>query len=91
MIRVNILTPQQAEKLGLKKTSQNSGSGIKAVGCIVEGKHGEEGKIVEQMILRENNETELIFMEKEREKDLKNRGQFSEYVKQFKKIPEELK
>lgn len=87
MIRAKIITSKQAEKLGLKK----SGFGIKAIGCIVQGKHGEKGKLMEQMILKENEEVELIFMDPERKKELKEREQFDDYLKQFKKIPEGLK
>ena len=91
MIRAKILTPEQAEKLGLKKSVKKSGSGVKGVGIVVQGKQGEEGKLVEEMILRDNGKLELIFMDPERKKQLKNKRQFSKYLKQFKEIPRGLK
>ncbi|MBU1136465.1 MAG: hypothetical protein KJ559_03070 [Nanoarchaeota archaeon] len=91
MIPVKILTSEEAERLGLKKPTKKSGFGIKGVGCVVQGKHGGEGKLMEEIILRENGDLELVFMDPEREKELKSRRQFTGYLKQFTKIPEGLK
>ena len=91
MIKAKIITQKQAEKLGLKKSEKKSGFGIKAIGCVVQGKQGEESKLMETSILKENGEIELILMDPEREKQLKNRRQFSKYIQQFCKLPGGLK
>lgn len=91
MIRAKVLSQQEAERLGLKKLTKKSGLGIKGVGCVIQGKEGEEGKLMEEIILWENRSLELVFMDPERKKELKSRRQFSNYLKQFKKIPRGLK
>lgn len=91
MIPARILTSEEAEKLGLKKPAEKSGFGINGVGCIVKGKQGEEGKLMEETILMENGDLELVFMDSERKNELKSRRQFAGYLKQFKKIPRGLK
>jgi hypothetical protein len=90
MIPVKILSPKQAEKLGLKKKEKGFGRNF-GVSSIVSGKHGEPGKLQEQFIITENNKKELIFMSDERKQELKSRRQFSNYIKQFNKIPRGLK
>ncbi len=90
MIPVRILTPKQAELLGLKEPSKQKGSGLTAVGMVVSGGENKQTKIMEKSIIKDDKK-ELIFMDPERKQDLKNRRQFSEYMKQFDKIPEELK
>ena len=90
MIPVRILTPEQAELLGLKEPNKQKGGGLIAIGTVVSGGKNKPTKIMEKSIIK-NNKRELIFMDPERRQELKNRRQFSEYLKQFDKIPKELK
>ena len=82
-MKAKILSPIQAEELGLKKP-RNAIIGVGTVG-------GEKEEISERQIIRENGEIELIFMSKERKAYFKNKGNFIEYIKQFNKIPKGLK
>jgi len=89
MIPVKIISFDEAKRIGL--TNDKTGFGIAGAGFV--GKKESNGKITphEKTIIRNNGEMELVFMDKERMQDLKGRRRFSAYLKQFDKIPKEVK
>ena len=86
-MKIKIISFQQAEKLGLT----NKGSGIAAATFV--GKKEKDGTItkVEKINIKVNGEKELEFMSDERKEDFKKQGTLKEYIKQFNKIPENVK
>lgn len=86
-MKAKILSPEEAEELGLKRASAIIGQSV-----VMAGKTKEDpGKIVEKQIMRENGEKELVFMAEERKAYFKKKGNFEEYIGQFKKIPRGIK
>jgi hypothetical protein len=91
MIPIKILTPEQAVLLGLMKPcKKQKGKGLIATGLVVSGGKNKPDKLMEKSIIQDNKK-ELIFMDPEREQELKSRRQFSAYIRQFDKIPGGLK
>lgn len=80
MIPAKIITKEEAEKLGLTREKR---SGIAAAGCVMSGKKGEKGEVVERTIIRENGEFEMTFMAEERKKELRDRNELADYLNQF--------
>ena len=86
-MKAKILSPKQAEELGLKRPSAIVGRSVVMVG----DSKDDPGRKIEEQLIRENGEKELIFMSKERKAYFKNKGNFKEYIKQFSKIPRGVK
>jgi len=85
-MKAKILSPKQAEELGLKKPSIVGQSVV-----ITKDSKDSPERIIEKQIIRENGEKELIFMSNERKAYFKNKGNFKDYIKQFNKIPKNVK
>jgi len=92
MIPIKLISKEQAIKLGLEKNpkKQKGKSGF-GIGIIVQGGDGKPERIIEKHLIKQNGEKELIFMSNERKADFKNKGNLKDYVKQFKKVPENVK
>ena len=61
------------------------------MGIVVRGGDGKPERILEKHIIKENGDKELLFMSDERKEDFKRKNTLKDYVKQFKKIAENVK
>ena len=92
MIPVKIITKKQAVKLGLtEEKKQPSGQGFAGGGAVVYGNSDGTEEAVETFIIDKDDKKILTFMSEKRIKQLKEKKQFSKYIKQFNKIPKEVK
>ena len=92
MIPVKIITKKEAVKLGLTKNKkQPSGQGFVGGGAVVYGSPDGTEETVETFIFDKDDKKILTFMSEKRIKQLKKRKHFSKYIKQFDKIPKEVK
>ena len=91
MIPIKIISKEEAVKLGLTEEKTDRGLGFIAASCV--GKKEKDGSIteVERVLLKANGDKELVFISEERKADFKNKGMLKDYIKQFKKIPENVK
>ena len=92
MIPEKIISMEEAEKLGFtKRMNKSSGNAIGSIGYMGRGGDGKPDRILEKYLITKSNKKHLIFMSEEREEELKKEGTLPNYLKQFDKIPEELK
>jgi len=91
MIPIKIITREEAVRFGLTEDQEDTGSGDSGALCV--GKKESDGSvtIVEKSIFKKNGEKELIFMTEERKAHFKRKGSLKKYIKQFKKIPKNVK
>ena len=89
-MKARILKPDEAEKLGLKiKKNKGGGNRSFGVGGVISKKGNKE--TLQEKFIEKDGKIELLFMSQERIKNLKQRKKFSNYIKQFDKIPSGLK
>lgn len=88
MIPIKIITKEQAIKIGLAKKSKTSGGSVMGVGGVI--REDESGETTMETQIFRDGSNELIFMHPERKEYLKKTNALKGYLKQFKKIPEEL-
>lgn len=60
------------------------------VGTIVKGGDGKPTRVLEKHIINPDNTKELIFISEERIAELKKQKIYTQYIKEFKKIPKEV-
>jgi len=92
MIKVKIISKEEAIRLGLSNTNKKkSGGGEMGGGGIIKvDKETGKQETFESFIFKENGDKEITFMHEDRKKDLKNSNGLRGYLSQFTKMPKEL-
>lgn len=90
MIKAKLMTFEEAKKIGLTDDGHDHrGESVCGAMCTAkkEKKPGAKEIFMEKFYLKQNGKKELIFMHKDRMKDLKKKkGGFEKYMKQFDSI-----
>lgn len=87
MIPIKIISVEEARAKGLTENKQ-SDKGNSVCGAMVIGSTDKDGndKITEKYFIKTNGKKELVFMAEERKQEMKDKGNFEDYLDQFETI-----